>query len=101
MQTEEGELLNPRCLEHLAAVDALEGSMENYVVSSILYYRFDCAYMADHAYDSACGYLLTNQAWTRWGFLDKEALRAGSGYCYNEFPKAFHDYVDRCMGVNR
>ena len=68
-----------------------EAYAELYAAASLLYYGHEVSIMDDHNFDGLCHYLLTVRG-PKW--LDRNQLRAGSGFDSAGFPAKVKEWVD-------
>lgn len=81
-----------RCAEHLRPRDVLDYA-DSYAIASILYYSGDAPenFMTDGQFDGICSFLLAARAWRVVPWLEKNMLKAGSGYDLERFPLELHE----------
>ncbi len=65
---------------------------ELYAVASIIYYgsKGRCTGYSDAQFDGLCHWLLEHESWKRIEWLERDMLRAGSGYDVPIFPPELH-----------
>lgn len=86
-----------RCVDHLRHGDLLDYA-ESYAVASIVYYGgHESEFMRDAQFDGLCSYLLSRQAWRVVPWLEREMLKAGSGYDVSKFPPELHEAAREWM----
>lgn len=63
-----------------------------YAIASIIYYGGSgkCTGMSDANFDGICDWLLKGQAWNVVPWLEREMLKAGSGYDLSRYPEELH-----------